>query len=594
MRIIETISDYEVSFNYDADMVAAVKSISGSWYQGTKKVWHIPRHRQREIENLKRSFKVTNDSESDAYLKPEEVGDIAPLPELDVDLSFLKRVPFVYQRPGIAYIRQKMRCIVGDQMGLGKTFEAIAAVCSFGLLENNFLKAGPGLVICPASLKFNWQTEWMEVAGKRAMVLDNKIKNGWHQYYKVGVSDVFICNYQSLKKFFVEPGWEKPKGQKFKVNNIPFLPNIDFFKWVIIDESHNVKDTKTQQTKFVMGISRGKEIVLELSGTPLLNRTEDLISQLHIIDRLRDIVSHMPRPLDKYNKPTDAAGYQRFLDRYCNGPKKCSNLKELNYRLNKYCYFRREKSEVMKDLPEKIRQVIRCEITNREEYNGAISEFKQFLKETKFSEDPLIKKKRAALALIKIMHLKSIAAKGKIGAAKEFIEDVVSGGQKIVVFIHLKEICRALKEIFPDAVTITGDDSMESRNQATHDFQKCKRCGIRLENHAKEDHDHVPSDTNIIICSSAGGEGLTLTAASTVLMVEFPWTFGKCEQYEDRTHRISQYQSVTAAYLLGYETVDEYCYYEIVMKKKEISQEVTGAIDDVVEEMIDKLFNLFN
>ncbi|MEO8824105.1 MAG: DEAD/DEAH box helicase [Ginsengibacter sp.] len=598
MQIVETIKDYEISFPYDERMVHAVKSISGAWYQGNKRTWHIPRHRQREIENLKRVFKVTaSREENDMLLMPEQIGEIAPLPDLDVELPMLLKKPFTYQENGIAYIRQQKKVIIGDQMGLGKSLEAIAALCSFGVnKENNYLTAGPGLVICPSSLKLNWQSEWKDVAGKRAVILDNKIKRSWEQYYKVGMSDVFIVNYESLKKYFVEPGWKKPTGTKFRVNNIPFLDCINIFKWVIVDESHKIKDSKTIQSKLVMGLARGKEIIMELSGTPLLNLTEDLIAQLHVIDRLRDIVSHIPQPLDKYNKPSDFGGYQRFMGRYCSGPNRCSNLKELNYRLNKYCYFRREKSEVLKDLPDKIRQVIRCEITNRPEYDTAIEEFKIFLKETKDSEDPAIKKRRAALAMIKIGHLKSISisAKGKLEAAREYIEDITGGGQKIVVFIHLKEISRALKEMFPEAVTITGDDSMEQRNQATYEFQKCKQCGVRLEGHQNQNHAHIPSNTKIIICSSAGGEGLTLTAASNVLMVEFPWTYGKCEQYEDRCHRISQYDSVTAAYLLGYKTVDEYCYYDIVMKKKEISNEVTGASDDVAEEMIDHLINLFN
>lgn len=592
MQIIETIKDYEVTFNYDPQKVHALKNISGSWYQSTRRVWHVPRHRQREINYLRQKFSVPVLAPKEQVM-PEQVGEIEPLPELDIELSLLLK-PYPYQAKGIAYSRKHKRVIIGDQPGLGKTLQAIGTIHSFGLNEHNFYNAGPGLVICPSSLKLNWQKEWKEVAGHRAMILTDTVRDSWWKYYTAGMCDVFIVNYESLKKYFVQPGWTKPKGTNFKMNQIPFRETIDIFKWIIIDESHKIKDTSTQQSKFVMGIAKGKEIVLELTGTPVLNKTKDLISQLHVINRLADIVSHIPKPLDKHGHPTDHSGYTRFINRYCNGGNESTNLKELNYRLNKYCFFRREKSEVLKDLPAKLRQVVRCDIANRAEYDHAVKEFVQFLKETKDSTDPAVRRRRNALALIKLGVLKQISAKGKIEAAREFIEELVSGGQKVVVFIHLKEVCHQLKKIFPEAVTITGDDSMDARNAAVDAFQKCKQCGVRLEAHTCKDHEHVPSDTNIIICSSAGGEGITLTASSEVLLVEFPWTFGKCEQYEDRVHRISQENNVRCTYLLGEKTVDEYCYFDIILKKKSISKEVTGASDDVEEELIDNLLNLFN
>lgn len=574
MQIKEGNRDYLVSFDYDPGKVNEVKRIPGSWWEARNRVWHIPRHRQREINHLREKYNINDHSELiiDA---PEQTGDIAPLPQLDVELNLLKK-PFPFQTNGIAYARKQKRMIIGDQPGLGKTLQAIGTICSFGINKDNYLNAGPGLVICPSSLKINWQKEWKETAGHRAMILTDKIKNTWQQFYRVGMCDVFIVNYESLKKYFIEGSWAKPKDSPFKMNQIPFKESINFFKWVIIDESHKIKDGTTQQSKFVMGIARDKEIVLELTGTPLLNKTRDLISQLHVIDRLRDIVSHIPRPTDKYNKPTDFSGYKRFIDRYCGGGNENTNLKELNYRLNLFCFYRREKSEVLTDLPEKMRQVVRCDITNRHEYDKAQNEFVTYLKEVRGCSDQEVRKKLRGQMMVKMGILKQIAAKGKLDAAQEFIEEVIDGGQKIVVFIHLKEICRELKNIFPDALTITGDDNTEQREQAIYKFQNDPSC-------------------KIIICSlQAGGVGITLTASNEVLFIEYPWTYALCEQAEDRTHRIGQQNNVRATYLLGDGTIDEYCYFDIIQKKKNISNEVTGANDNVVEEMIDNLLNLFN
>lgn len=584
MQIKETVKDYEVAFDYDSAKVRAVKGIEGAWYHSATKIWHIPRHRQKDINFLRQKFHVKTLLSPVIAVSNEVYEDIPELPELDVELPLLRK-PFPFQAKGIAYCRQKKRVIIGDQPGLGKTTEAIGTICSYGIGENNLLNAGPGLIICPSSLKINWQKEWQTVAGHRSMILGDSIKNTWQQYYKVGMCDVFIVNYESLKKFFVQSGWTKPKSIEdpetgevkrvpFKMNQIPFRDTINIFKWIIIDESHKCKDGDTQQAKFVMGIARGKEIVLELTGTPVLNKSRDLITQLHIIDRLRDIVDHIPRPVDSHGKQGDYGGYQRFIDRYC-GNNESTNLKELNYRLNKFCFFRREKSDVLKDLPAKIRQVVRCDITNRHEYHRAQNQFVTYLKEVKGCTDQEIKKKLRGQMMVKIGILKQISAKGKLDAAKEFIEEVTEGGQKIVVFVHLKEVARSIKEMFPGAVSITGDDDAYARDRAITSFQK---------NNA----------TSIIVCSlQAGGVGITLTASSEVLFIEYPWTFALCEQAEDRTHRIGQDNNVRATYLLGDQTIDEYCY-DVIQKKKSIAQDITGATDDVVEEMIDNLLNLFN
>lgn len=566
MQIIETVKDFEVMFQYDYNKVQALKNIPGAWYQGAQKKWHIPKHRTNDVNYLRQKFNVTSLTPIEVIAQ-EVYSEIPELPDLTVEIPTLKRDLFAFQKKGTAYCIQNKRVIIGDQPGLGKTTECIAAI--------EALNAFPALIICPSSLKLNWQAEWLKVSGRKSMVLTDSVKNTWQQYYKVGMIDVFIVNYESLKKYFVQPGWTKPTEGQFKMKDIPFRDTINLFKSVSIDESHKCKDGTTQQSKFVMGICRGKEVVFELTGTPILNKSRDLISQLHIIDRLRDVVSHLPQPTDRNGKPSDWSGYKRFIDRYCGGGNESTNLKELNSRLYKFCFFRREKSEVLKDLPAKIRQVVKCDITNRNEYLRAENEFVNYLKEVRGCSDQEIKKKLRGQMMVKIGILKQISAKGKLDAAKEYIDEVLDGGQKIVVFVHLKEIAAAIKQMYPGSVSITGDDNTIYRDLAIKSFQGDK-------------------ETRVIVCSlQAGGVGITLTASSEVLFVEFPWTFALCEQAEDRTHRIGQDNNVRCGYLLGDNTIDEYCY-EVIQKKKTIAQEVTGASDDVVEEMIDNLLNLFN
>jgi SWI/SNF-related matrix-associated actin-dependent regulator 1 of chromatin subfamily A len=572
MNISETHRGYEVTFDYDHRKIQEVKSIPGSWFRSKDKTWVIPKYRQSDVERLKRKYGVLGEPAIDM---PEQNGDAPELPDLDIQLN-LPRTLFHFQEKGVAYCRINKKVIIGDQPGLGKTTQAIATIMSYGLNPDGLLTLGPGLVICPSTLKLNWQKEWKEVAGRKSLILSDAVRNTWQNYHRVGMLDVFITNYESLKKYFVAGGWSKPKDGPFRMADVPFKDCINVFKWVIIDESHKCKDGTTQQTKLVMGICRGKEFIYELTGTPVVNKPKDLIPQLHIVDRLRDIVSHIPQPKDpRTGKPTDYTGYKRFINRYCDGGNGESNLKELNYRLCNLCFYRREKKEVLADLPDKIRQVVLCDITNRMEYQRAENDFVDYLKEIRGCTDTEIKRKLRGEMMVKIGILKQISARGKLEAAQEYIDEVLDGGQKIVVFCHLKEIAAALKAMYPGCVTITGDDSQEERAESIHSFQN-------------------NASARVIICSlQAGGVGITLTAASEVLFVEFPWTYAICEQAEDRTHRITQVNRVRAGYLLGENTIDRYCY-DLIQKKKTIAKTITGATDDVHEEIIDELLNLFN
>lgn len=546
MTITETDKGFEIRFQFDRRKVEAVKQIQGARFYGDLKAWYVPAYRTREIDELKKKFNVTDQA---VLWAPENYDTIPDLPYLDQPIS-LKEKMFPYQERGVAYNLIHKKTIIGDQPGLGKTCQSIATIIA--------AKAFPCLVICPSTLKINWQREWNKWTDKRIMILSDKVKSTWPTYYNVGMVDVFICNYESLKKYFVESINKPNKDAALRLNHIAFKKSVSLFKSVIIDESHKCKDHSTQQAKFVMGIARDKEYVLELTGTPVVNKPKDLIPQLHILGRLEEF-----------------GGYKRFMDRYCAGGSGSSNLKELNYKLNTICFYRREKTEVLKDLPAKIRQVLLCEITNRKEYQEAADNFVRYLRDVKGCTDQEVAKKMRGEIMVKIGILKQISARGKMEEVKDFVDEIIEAGEKVVLFCHLKEIALKLKDLYPKAVTIRGDDDMISRQRSVDLFQRDPK-------------------TQIIICSiKAAGVGITLTASSRVGFVEFPWTFADCEQCEDRTHRIGQVNSVTATYFLGEETIDRYCY-ELIQKKKSIAQTITGATDDVEEDVVDHLLNLFN
>jgi Superfamily II DNA/RNA helicases, SNF2 family len=471
---------------------------------------------------------------------------IPDLPKLTVPHGLLLE-PYEYQKEGIAYALQHKRCIFGDQPGLGKTLQAIGTV--------TIAKAYPCLVICPAALKINWQREFKKFAGKNAMILDDRNKASWHRFFETKCCNIFITNYESLKKFFVLKVKEEAR---FTMKSIEFDPRISLFKSVVIDESHKCKSTKTQQSKFVEGICKGKEYILELTGTPVVNNNTDLIQQLKIMGRLEDF-----------------GGYKYFVERFCDGPKQSSNVKELNWRLSSTCFFRREKAKVLTQLPDKSRQYIEVDISNRKEYDKAEADLIQYLRTYKNADDEKVAKALRGEVMVKMGILKAISARGKIKVFSEFIHDVIDGGEKLIVFAYLKEVVQELKKIFPEAVTVTGEDNATQKQTAVDRFQNDPSCKL------------------IILNYKSGGTGLTLTASSRVAFIEFPWTFSDCEQAEDRAHRNGQKNNVNCYYYLGKDTIDKYMY-DVIQTKKGIANGVTGTDDVVKENVVDMAMNLFN
>lgn len=541
--------NFELSFKYKPSIVDRVRQIPGRRFDGAKKVWIVPARSRVDLERMIyqiRQFENINWVNGTEKKEEDIAYDIPELPDLTVPHN-LKIQPYPYQLKGIARGLQLKRFMNCDEPGLGKTLQSIATI--------NLADAFPCLVVCPSSLKINWLREWEKFTDKKAMILTDKVRDTWTFFSQTGMHQVFIVNYESLKKYFVQ---RIKKAEGWTLRDVEFRNSINLFKSVIIDESHRCKSASTQQAKFCKGICTGKEWVIELTGTPVVNRPKDLIPQLAILDRMNDF-----------------GGYKPFVDRYCSGQREASNLRELNFNLWKYCMFRREKSLVLTDLPDKIRQVNTCEITNRKEYMDAERDLIMYLQKYKDADDDKIAKAMRGEVMVRINILRQISARGKVRDVIEFVKDFRENGKKIILFCSLHEVVDQLKRYFPTAVSVTGRDSQDEKQRAVDAFQ----------NNPKAD---------IIICSiKAAGVGLTLTASSNVAFVEFPWTYADCCQCEDRAHRIGQKDSVTCYYFLGRRTIDEKVY-RIIQEKKNIANAVTGSTEDIEENIVDMVARIFD
>ena len=465
----------------------------------------------------------------------------------------LRVEPYPYQREGIIYGLDKKRLIIGDEPGLGKTLQSIGIV--------DTADAYPCLVICPSSLKINWQREFEKFTDKSAIVLDNAVRTTWPYLLSMGMHQVAVVNYESLRKYFV---WDIKGGKSFRLKDVVFCPQIRMFKSVIIDESHRVKDPSAQQTIFTKGLSVGKEWIILLSGTPVVNRPDDLVAQLSIMGRLQDF-----------------GGRTKFVADYCTDPKDkkaepAVSLSVLSNQLYANCMIRREKAKVLPQLPDKTRVDLYVDISNAPEYSLAAADLAEYLRQYTECTDWEIRRKMRMEALVRFMTLRQLATLGKVAQAVDFIRTFLSSGKKLIVFCSLHDVVDALVKAFPGAVTVTGRDSAVSKQASVDAFQN-------------------NPNTMLIICSiKAAGVGLTLTASSNVAFVELAWTYADCCQCEDRAHRIGQKDNVTCYYLLGRGTID-HTIYSLIYQKKSIAAEIMNSDDDIpTDEMyFDELVSSF-
>jgi SNF2 family DNA or RNA helicase len=282
-------------------------------------------------------------------------------------------------------------------------------------------------------------------------------------------------------------------------------------------------------------------MVLALTGTPVMNRPQELISQLRILGRLGDFGS-------------GAQFGQRFR-----GP---DAHHRLHWHLRARCFARRLKSEVLPQLPAKTRGVVPVELDNEQEYRLAERDIVAWLRSQPLdlrALDAMVAAALRAERLVRLNALKLLAARGKLAAALAWMHDFLSSGERLVVFARHREIQRGVLERFPGALHILGDDSPIARDESLRAFQ------------ATDDRAN-----QLIVCSiEVAGQGITLTRSSNVAFLELDWTPAKHDQAEDRCHRIGQASAVNASYLLAADTIDE-----TIATLLERKRAVIGAVTD--------------
>lgn len=518
-------------FEYHPEIVTEIKKIPGRLWDVKKKFWSTPPVISGIEIADKYGFEVSPQIRTaimNSAKKEAELLEKSASVDADIEVQNLSGTLMPYQKAGVSYASSVGRCLIADQMGLGKTVEAIATL--------ELRDAFPAVIVCPASLKENWRREinkWLPHRTVNIVSGKTDIVN----------ADVNIVNYDILYKFVDAIQHLGPSG-------------------LVLDESHYVKNGSSKRTKAAKDIASKvpkSGSVLLLSGTPVTNRPSELVSQLEIMGMLSRFGGKWAF-LKRYT-----AAYHNGFGWDTNG---ASNLMELNTKLRQNCYIRRTKDEVLKELPEKSRNVIHLEPSGKgeKEYLSAENDLVLFLRENGY------KSKDSSEHMARTQVLKRLAAWAKMDSVEEWIDSFLeSCDRKLVVFAHNVDVVDHLAAKY-GGLRVSGRDSLEERQHAVDSFQ------------------NDPKSRVIVLNLQAGGVGITLTAGSDVVFVQMGWTPGEHDQAEDRCHRIGQKNNVQAWYLLGSGTIDEDIYY-LVDSKRSVVDAVTEGDEVEQQSLVKDLMN---
>ncbi len=473
-----------IKFPYDVGLIQKIRDIQDRKWDG--KQWTLPltdwhlKQVQEKLSPLGFSF----DSKS-----KKQINKDIKQPDLDYPAGL-----YPFQRDAVNFIyRAGGRCIIADEMGVGKTIEALAFVSMFSKKV---------LIIAPANMIYKWKQECDKWTSKTSAVYDNGKD-------ELGKENVHIMSYNIM------------------VNRFESLREIPY-DTIIMDEAHKVKNSKAMRTRVTKALIKdGIPHVMFLSGTPFMNRPAELFPMLNML------------------RPVEFANYYTYALRYCGAiyqdgawyfpPNGATNLEELSERL-KSIMIRRTKREVLKDLPDLTRTSLPLEIDNIEEYRKAMKDIKEWVAEQ--GEKDYMNPEHI---LTKLNILRQLTGKGKVDAAVDLAESVLNDGKKVVLFAHHKEIVTSLKTKLKKygVGVIDGSTAPKKRQENSNEFLI------------------QDSKIRVMIITVAGAEGIDLFSASDIIFVEREWTPALEEQAESRLHRNGQKNSVNAWYLVANKTVDE-------------------------------------
>ena len=537
---------WHIGFAYDSGLVSEVKKFNGAGYNPENKEWYVPAFIATDPMLLK-WLKDNGFREGIVYTPSPRVLSYPEIPEIvnvqdvleECRALGLKRTPRHYQAEGIAYMLNHGNCINGDDCGLGKTAQAICTCEILGCF--------PVLVICPASVKYNWKKEWARWNPDRTVgVVDPKVmKRKRNTEPDPWGCDVTVINYDLLSGQKNERGEIKPRYKELVKR---------MWGGCVIDEIHFLKNDKAIRSRMAKRVCRNIPNVWGLTGTLTQNRPADLIGPYTVLRRFVEIFG-------------DSLS---FKFRYCDAKKTvfgfdwggASNLEELYELLRMAGYIRRNKRDVLEELPPLVNEYVDVPLTNEKEYRQAEEDLMKYLKDS--GEDEKAQSAINAQFLVQLNVLRQLCIEGKMTFIKRYISEWLASNESesLVVFgIHQTPL-QELADTF-ECPVIKGGVTPAKRQEIVERFSR--------------------REFRVLICNiQAAGPGLDglQSVCSNMVFVEYPDRYTDIEQTVSRLERMGQTMPITVTYLMAPGTIDE-DYRGMLESKRTITQTVNRGTSEI-------------
>lgn len=501
-------------------------------------LWSLANIDESNFKGLPVTFTMTPQlKEIRKQMLGEKVFKFSPVPK-DVKAELRH-----YQEEGVHWLERLrtmyLNGILADDMGLGKTLQAICALTQ----QMNGAKS-PSLVVCPTSLLYNWKEECNKFnAGLKTLIIDGMPNQRKKLIKSVKDFDIIITSYSLLQK------------------DIEAYDKITF-SYMILDEAQHIKNRGTRNAKSVKLVKAQHRMIL--SGTPIENSLDELWS------------------LFDYLMPGFLGSYERFVEKYVrlSGEEQTKNLQYLRKKVAPFI-LRRMKADVLDDLPPVSENVYHCQLTDvqRDLYKSYAESARDELVKL-VERDGFDKVQIHVLATLtrlkQICCHPAIFAKEKPEAGDcakydmllELLQTLIEGQHKTVIFSQYTRMLQIMR------------DDFEQRGIRFNYLDGSSKNRLDIVNEFNND----PNIPVFLVSLKAGGTGLNLVGADTVIHYDMWWNPAVENQATDRVHRIGQKESVSVYKLVTMGTIEEKIV-EMQNRKKGIVKKIVSCDDEAITKL---------
>ncbi len=448
-----------------------------------------------------------------------------------------------YQVEGVNWLERLRKMylngILADDMGLGKTLQTIV-----GITQHYSNSQNPSLIVCPTSLLYNWKEEFSKFNPRiKVMVVDGTPSQRKKMIEEIGKLDVVITSYTLLQK------------------DIDTYRKV-FFSYVVLDEAQHIKNRGTRNARSVKMIQSEHRLIL--SGTPIENSLDELWSLFDFL---------MPGFLNTY---------ERFVEKYIrvSGQEQSKNLDYLRRKMSPFI-MRRMKSDVLDDLPPVSEIVYHCQLTD--------TQMELYRSYAQSARDELVKlvqrdgfDRVQIHVLATLTRLKQICCHPAIFAKEtpepgdsdkydmllDLLQTLVEGKHKTVIFSQYTRMLQIMR------------DDFEKRGIRFSYLDGSSKNRLEIVRNFNEDE----STSVFLVSLKAGGTGLNLVSADTVIHYDMWWNPAVESQATDRVHRIGQKRSVSSYKLITLGTIEEKIA-EMQKQKKGLVKKIVSCDDEAIAKL---------